>query len=111
MELALPESSGETFWLVADCDPPQSNCRLLTPPKANITGGAQIPSLPNLEYVPGQVTTPVTGVPSCTGGDEFEEAIEGCDAPTNYTCGLPPSSGGSNAVDLSVNPTRSTRDG
>jgi len=102
---------GETFWLTADCDPSASSCRLVVAnPKANITG-AQVPPFPNLAYVPGQVTTPVTGVPSCSSGDEFEQAIEGCDAPTNYTCGLPPGSGGSNAADLSVNPSHSTRDG
>jgi len=109
---------GETFWLAADCDyTDQRTCSLLhVPPKANGgsggRGGQHVPPMPNLFYVPGQVgITPVTAVPSCTEGDPFETAIEGCDAPTNYTCGLPPGSGGTNAVDLSRNPDAATLDG
>jgi hypothetical protein len=97
---------GETFWLVADCKKnPTSQCKLQTVlPQANYanSGGP-----PNLLYVPGQVGTPVTAVPSCTLGNEYEEAIEGCDAPTNYQCGVQ----NQNVVDLTVNPIDPTSDG
>ena len=104
---------GETFWLVPDCRfSNQTSCTLRLPsPKANIGVTAHIQPPPNLMYVPGQVGTPVMAVPSCTQGDEFERAIEGCDAATNYTCGLPPGSGGTNAVDLNHNPEGPTSDG
>jgi len=60
-------------------------------------------------YVPGQVgTTSVIGVPSCTSGDPFEVAIEGCDQPTNYSCGVPLAG---NVVDLSENPIGPTTNG
>ena len=105
---------GETFWLVPDCRfSNQTNCILRLPtPKANAAASAHIQPPPNLMYVPGQVgITLVTAVPSCTESDQFEMAIEGCDAPTNYSCGLPPSNGGTNAVDLSRNPEDATTDG
>jgi Flp pilus assembly protein TadG len=104
---------GETFWLVPDCRfSNQSTCILRLPsPKANAAASAHIQGPPNLMYVPGQVGTPVTAVPSCTESDPFEVAIEGCDAPTNYTCGLPPGNGGTNAVNLSRNPEDATTDG
>ena len=88
---------GETFWLVPDCTHGNpNNCSPLAPPQANypVSGFTQAP--PNLLGLPGQVGTPVTAVPSCSGGDPYEEAIEGCDAPTNYQCGVPLA----NAVDL-----------
>jgi hypothetical protein len=101
---------GETFWLASDCDPPQSTCSLqANPPRANI--GSTPVGFPNLSYVPGQVGTPVTAVPSCATGNDFEEAVGGCDAPTNYTCGLPPGSGGTNVIDLSNNRRNETRNG
>jgi Flp pilus assembly protein TadG len=89
---------GETFWLVPDCDHGNpNNCNLLggtTPvqPRANYNDGLGFiqgpPNAPNLLSAPGQVGTPVTAVPSCSGGDPYEEAIEGCDSPTNYQCGV-----------------------
>jgi hypothetical protein len=60
-----------------------------------------------LLYAPGQIGTPVTGIPSCTLGDPYEQAIEGCDAPTNYQCGVQ----NQNVVDLTVNPRGPTADG
>jgi hypothetical protein len=104
---------GETFWLVPDCHfGNQITCILRLPtPKANAAASTHIQTPPNLMYVPGQVGTPVAAVPSCTEGDVFEMAIEGCDAPTNYSCGLPPGNGGTNAVDLSRNPEDATTDG
>lgn len=104
---------GETFWLSPDCRWGQSSCNMrISPPQANYNNNSgYMKGPPNLVFAPGQVGTPVTGIPSCTNGDDFEEAIEGCDAPTNYTCGLPPSSGGTNAVDLTESPDIATADG
>ncbi len=105
---------GETFWLTPDCTfaagcfPPRVN-----PPGPNAggtggTGPSPIEGPPNLFYVPGQVGTPVLGVPSCTSGDPYEEAIEGCDQPTNYSCGVPANG---NRVDMSINPNLLTSAG
>jgi hypothetical protein len=90
---------GETFWQVPDCvhgNP--SYCQLLTPPspQANYPVSGFNPGPPNLLGLPGQVGTPVTAVPSCSTGDPYEEAIEGCDSSANYQCGIP----NANAVDL-----------
>jgi Flp pilus assembly protein TadG len=106
---------GETFWLDAGCHhDTNSYCRLRTnSPQANYPqptpGDPYVPAPPNLLYVPGQVgmTIPIA-VPSCTTGDPYNQAIVGCDQETNYTCGLPPSSGGTNVVDTSVSPNDST---
>jgi len=111
---------GETFWLSPDCRWAQSNCTMrVTPPQANYNNSSGYmkgpvkgpPEPPNLVFVPGQVGTPVIGIPSCSNGDDFEKAIGGCDAPTNYTCGLSSGSGGTNAVDLTDNPDTPTSDG
>ena len=96
---------GETFWLVADCRPSiPGSCVLrqggLLQPQANLATGSRIQSPPNLLYAPGQIGTTVTAIPSCTQGDAYEEAIEGCDSPTNYQCGV----ANANAVDLGRNP-------
>jgi Flp pilus assembly protein TadG len=99
---------GETFWLVPDCvstGGPNSCTPFPNPPQANYTGfipPGSTSSPPNLLSLPGQVGTPVTAIPSCStpGNDPpFEDAIEGCDAPTNYQCGVPPPAG-TNAIDL-----------
>ena len=93
---------GETFWLAPDCDNGNPNyCKLLNSgaeqPQANYNDGTGLQKgPPNLLSAPGQVGTPVTAVPSCSGGDPYEEAIEGCDSPTNYQCGVL----NQNAVDL-----------
>jgi Flp pilus assembly protein TadG len=82
---------GETFWLVPDCQHGNPNyCNPLTQPQANYSDtSGYIQSLPaNLLGLPGQVGNPVTAVPSCSTGDPYEEAIEGCDSPTNYQCGV-----------------------
>ncbi|HEY1676193.1 MAG TPA: pilus assembly protein TadG-related protein [Candidatus Sulfotelmatobacter sp.] len=103
---------GETFWLDADCRAtPNTFCNMRHTPEANYSGGsAKLP--PNLLYVPGQVGTPVLAVSSSCGGDDFQNAIVGCDQPTNYSCGLPPASAPDpNAVDMTIYPRVSTSNG
>jgi len=105
---------GETFWMVADCRHSNlASCTLRrATPSANYGSASPfVKPFPNLLYLPGQVGTPVTAVPSCTTGDAYEEAIEGCDQPANYSCGVPPASGGNNTVDLTRNPEDPTSDG
>jgi Flp pilus assembly protein TadG len=106
-----PGTVGETFWLDPDCKNGfRANCQLhgTTPvqPEANYPTGTH--GTPNLLYVPAQVGTPVLAVPSCTSGEQYEEAIEGCDQPTNYACGSP---GNVNMVDLTINPVAGTTAG
>src|ERR1051326_7629670 len=102
---------GQTFWLVADCRNAQSSCTFRkgggngsgagVQPQANFTNtnNPSLPLPPNLLYLPSQVGTPVIAVPSCSSGDAYEEAIEGCDQPTNYSCGVP-GPGNNNVADL-----------
>ena len=101
---------GERFWLIPDCQHNiPGNCQLRggnVQPRANYTSGASSvagkdpPTSADLLFVPGQVTTSVVAVPSCTGGSSYEQAVEGCDQSTNYSCGEQ----NANAVDLNVNP-------
>ena len=115
---------GETLWLSPDCRWTRSTCaggdmRISTPQANfnNLSGymrganPADSPNYPNLVFAPGQVGTPVLAVPSCTSGDEYEQAIEGCDQPQNYSCGMPPDNGGTNAIDLSRNPDQAIANG
>jgi hypothetical protein len=105
---------GETFWLTPDCTFAAGGCTTrVNPPAANalgsgLPGPSPIEGPPNLFYAPGQVGTPVLGVPSCTSGDPYEEAIEGCDQPSNYSCGVPANG---NKVDLSISPNLLTSAG
>lgn len=107
---------GESFWLNPDCRWAQSTCNSVTmrvnPPQANYNNGSGFmkgpPAYPNLVFAPGLTDSTVNGAPACATGDNYEEAIGGCDAPTNYTCGLPPASGGTNVADLSSNPDSGT---
>ena len=98
---------GETFWLIPDCQfgiPATCQFRSGLQPQANYYNNGlnsvkhNFP--PSLLYVPGQVGTPVIAVPSCTSGNGYEEAIEGCDQSTNYQCGVQ----NANTVDLDLNP-------
>src|SRR4051812_19230478 len=91
---------GETFWLNPNCQWGSGACILRSPqPRANYINASGFMKGPpangaNLVFAPGKVSTPVIGVPSsCSPGDEFEMAIEGCDQPDNYTCGMPPGAG------------------
>ncbi|HET9308288.1 MAG TPA: pilus assembly protein TadG-related protein [Candidatus Sulfotelmatobacter sp.] len=109
---------GETFWLVADCQHNPNTCSFRkngngsgtgVQPQANYTNSnsTSIQPPPNLLYLPALVGTPVIAIPSCTSGDPYEEAIEGCDQPTNYSCGVP----NANVADLRQNPANPTSDG
>jgi Flp pilus assembly protein TadG len=99
---------GETFWLVPDCRL-GGNCTLRTNPlQANYAAvNPNIQQPPNLLYVPAEVgTTTVTAVPSCATGNDFNQAIVGCDQPTNYSCGVQ----NAGTLDLTVNPDTPTAD-
>jgi Flp pilus assembly protein TadG len=109
---------GENFWLTPGCfygtsgfcDPRRSprNPPPYPPPQANWVGiGPPIVKNPNLLYLPGQVGTAVSALPAACGGDDYQDAIAGCDQPQNYSCGLPPASSG-NVVDLTINPVADT---
>lgn len=94
---------GERFWLVPDCSYSGSSCGLRdNPALANHIRTTHIDvDMPNLEYLPGLVGTSVTAVPSCSvGSSTYEQAIAGCDASTNYQCGVQ----NQNTVDLRENP-------
>jgi len=97
---------GETFWLSPDCRWSQSHCvTRITPPQPNYNNGSgYMQGPPNLVFVPAQVgTTTPTAVPSCATGNDFEEAVAGCDSAQNYSCGV----SGNNVVDLSRYPDAS----
>ncbi len=105
---------GETFWLNADCRKNGGSCvfrqssGLPIQPQANFNNGSgYMVGPPNLLYVPGRVAGTPTAVPSCSGAEAYEQAITGCDQPTNYQCGVQ----NANVVDLSVNPNPLTSDG
>ncbi len=94
---------GERFWLVPDCSYSGSSCAMRdNPALANHIRTTHIDvDMPNLEYLPGLVGTSVTAVPSCSvGSSTYEQAIAGCDASTNYQCGVQ----NQNTVDLRENP-------
>lgn len=100
---------GENFWLSSDCRN-GGNCTFhhhnSQQPQANYSN-ANTKGPPNLLYVPGQVAGTPTAVPSCSGAEAYEQAITGCDQPTNYQCGVQ----NANVVDLSVNPNSLTSNG
>ena len=110
--LATSGIIGETFWLVPDCQQQGQNCNLLVYQNFPVQPQANSPVTtlsPSLLYVPGQVGTPVIGIPSCSAGDPYEEAIEGCDQPTNYSCGV---QNNDNVIDLQTyNPISPTTTG
>jgi Putative Flp pilus-assembly TadE/G-like len=99
---------GERFWLAPDCTYSGSACTLRGSPKANLPETQQIQDPPNLEYLPGQIVSSSSAVPSCSSGSLYEQAIAGCDQSTVYQCGVQSSSSlNPNLVDLSENPARS----
>jgi hypothetical protein len=105
-----PGVIGETFTLFADCAPGTPCSRVTPVPQANITAppgtfvdGRQIS--PNLEYVPGQVPSTFTAVPTCGDASDYQKAIAGCDETTVYQCGVQSSAAATpNLVDLKWNP-------
>jgi hypothetical protein len=96
---------GEKFTLIPDCRV-GGTCTLRTgsnPPIANRAGSP----LPNLEYLPGEITQPSTAVPAdgtaaCTSAaaSNYAQAIAGCDQTTKYQCGVL----NANTVNLNENP-------
>ena len=106
---------GETFCLTADCQRNPGNCTLRrlpggsgVQPQASFNNGlGNIKGPPNLLYAPGQVAGTPTAVPSCSGAEAYEQAITGCDQPTNYQCGVQ----NANVVDLSINPNSPATNG
>lgn len=102
---------GETFSLAPDCRHNPNTCtKRATPPAANYIGSGYVAATPNLLFLPGQVTTQPSAVPSCTTGDAYNEAIVGCDQNTNYSCGVPSAQAAvPNAVDLTTNPWQPIR--
>ncbi len=106
---ASPGVIGETFNLVADCaatgtcnsssappkpyfvNPPQA---CATPPCASTTAPT-----PNLGYVPAWVQNSSPASSSCApAGNDYQQAIAGCDNTTPYQCGVP--------IDDTVTPTQ-----
>ena len=110
---------GETFNLFADC-PPGASCTRppTTPqPQANIPPGLIFagpnppPNTPNLQYLPGEVPSSSTAVPSCGTGSLYQAAVAGCDQSTAYQCGVPSSEATpANSIDLRENPGSSGGD-
>jgi hypothetical protein len=104
---------GERFTLFPDCREGFGSCQLhqegAPPPEANFPQGkyGNIPAIPNLAYVPGQVTGTPVAVPSGAVGDTYQEAIGGCDQTTVYQCGVQTA----NYVDLGVNPAQTQGSG
>lgn len=111
---------GERFLLIPDCQRhPTTSClpRVAGIQANHNTNGNYIPTLPNLEYLPGQTSNSSVAVPSAAAvGSLYEQAIAGCDQTTIYYCGVSkdsPVGSGPNMVDLSENPwaTDDTTDG
>lgn len=111
---------GESFNLFNDCySGPPASCpmspspQLDIPPKVNVPAGSHAydgissPTMPpgpfNLEYLPGQIPSNFTAVPSspsCDNDTDYRKAVAGCDQTTVYKCGV---ASGYN-VDVSNNP-------
>ena len=100
---------GETFNLVADCAssgncnssmaPPQPG--FSNPPGINVSTAAT----PNLQYLPSYVQNPSPAASTCVaGGDDYQQAIAGCDNTTPYQCGVPFGGATSTQVNLNENP-------
>ena len=107
---AAPGIVGEQFSLFADCAVGASCIPPDSTPQANQTlgsfNGLPPPPTPNLEYVPGQVPSSSTAVPSCAETSSYQKAVAGCDQSTVYQCGVV----NGNTADLSINPGGSTGD-
>ena len=84
---------GENFTLTNACS--GANCRNARGSSA--TAGSYVPALIG--------TTPApTAIPSCATGDDFQEAVGGCDQSTPYACGTLDGS----QMDFSINPSTDT---
>src|SRR4029077_7590971 len=100
---------GETFNLFADCAAGTSCTPASSTLAANVTGGSfdgnPPPATPNLEYLPGQVPSAFTAVPSCGRSSDYQKAVAGCDQTTVYQCGVASSAADPpHLIDLTNNP-------
>jgi hypothetical protein len=106
---------GESFYLVPDCSSSAGDCKsgagppyFVNPPVANYAPSPPPPppSLPNLQYLPGQVLGTPVAVPSCGNANSYQQAVAGCDQSTPYQCGVPISGSppNPNQVDFTENP-------
>ncbi len=90
---------GERFTIVPDCrlsGPCATPGNTISPPNANVAGPV---APPNLQFVPGQISSSSVAVPNCGDDTDYMQAIAGCDQSTVYRCGVPQG----NTVDLSQN--------
>jgi hypothetical protein len=101
---------GESFTLIADCGPGSTAPCAPPAPYTPLPNIGPPPPLNNLQYLPGQVPTTFTAVPSCGGASDYQKAVAGCDQTTLYHCGVKAASGGGYNVDLSNNPSGSGGD-
>jgi hypothetical protein len=107
---------GETFNLVADCAATGTCNSSTAPPKPGFssTPGTNVSTAatPNLEYVPAWVQNPSPATSTCApAGNDYQQAIAGCDNTTPYQCGVP--NGVATAptqVNLNENPYGATGD-
>jgi hypothetical protein len=106
---------GESFYLVPDCSSSAGDCKsgagppyFVNPPVANYAPlpPPPPPSLPNLQYLPGQVLGTPVAVPSCGNANSYQQAVAGCDQSTPYQCGVPISGSppSPNEVNFNENP-------
>ena len=91
---------GETFELVDDCKTGNPHCKALddAPPTT------KPPNL--LEYVPASIGGTTVGVPSCSTGSPYQEAVRNHQN-TVYACGIV---GGGAQLDLTFNPGKASGD-
>lgn len=99
---------GEQFTLRVDPQCSGTNCY-----------NAENNTVPVSSYIPARVNPPAVAVASGCAGDDYENAIAGCDesslystysasSPTTYACGV---TGGTTEADLTINPAADTSAG
>lgn len=96
---------GERIWLAPDCIHTGASCslRVQSPVGNYYAAGHQawLQPPPSLQYLPGDMSSASSvGVPSCSAGSAYRQAVGGCDQGTTYQCGAQLS----NQVDVSENP-------
>lgn len=106
---AGPGVIGETFELIPDCsDNVTVPCDIITPPAKN----PPVATATTLQYLPGQVLSSSSAVPSCSTSTLYMEAVGGCDQNTVYQCGVQSAATPNpNRIDLLENPAADTSNG